>query len=61
MEYKCSNCQKNLNKEGRPELIDVCYGCVEAKQPNKKFQNFIYLTNLNYVPKPKDQVIKNIT
>lgn len=51
MEYKCKNCQKDLSKEAKPELIDVCYECVHKKYG--PFQKYIYHTNLNFVPKPK--------
>ena len=53
--YKCLKCEKDLSKEGRPELIEICYECCIK---DKKLVSYKYISNLNFVPKPKIKEIE---
>jgi hypothetical protein len=56
--YNCKVCGKDLSSEGRPELIDICYGCVKAKQPNGVFSEHKYIQGTT-VKKDNEQQANN--
>lgn len=49
-ETKCKTCGKKVELE----ITDMCLDCVEKKQPNGKFADYIYRP-LSWMPKTKSE------
>ena len=50
IKYRCKGCQRSLDKEPLAHLIDLCYSCVEKKQPGGVFTPQKYISGSNVKP-----------
>ena len=50
VKYRCSGCQRSLDNQPLAHLIDLCYNCVEKKQPGGVFTPQKYISGSNVKP-----------